>query len=185
MDDPALVRRAFGLIQHLVAEKTINAGHDRSDGGLITTLMEMAFSGNCGLDIGISGEGTPVEMLFAEELGYVVACPPGQEEAVISRCREHEVAEQRLGVSTTDKQIRIRVNDEPVLAESMETQRGWWEETSHQLERLQMNQACADEEKAAIFTRARAELPYLFCTGCKTRRQSPSRHPSKGGDPAR
>jgi phosphoribosylformylglycinamidine synthase len=174
MDDPALVGRAFGLIQHLVAEKTINAGHDRSDGGLITTLMEMAFSGNCGLDIGIVGKGTPVEMLFAEELGYVVACPPGQEEAVISRCREHEVPVQRLGVSTTDKQIRIRVNAEPVLAESMETLRGWWEETSHQLERLQMNPACADEEKATIFSRPGPSYHISFAPDAKTADSRPT-----------
>jgi len=30
------------------------AGHDRSDGGLATTLLEMAFAGNCGLDVDLT-----------------------------------------------------------------------------------------------------------------------------------
>ena len=56
------------------------AGHDRSDGGLITTLLEMAFAGNTGLsitlDLSLSSSSSPLEFygevmssLFSEELG--------------------------------------------------------------------------------------------------------------------
>ena len=57
------------------------AGHDRSDGGLITTLLEMCFSGNCGFtgSLSFSSSSSPSEMfgevvegLFNEELGMVV-----------------------------------------------------------------------------------------------------------------
>ncbi|MBE0585414.1 MAG: phosphoribosylformylglycinamidine synthase subunit PurQ, partial [Desulfofustis sp.] len=41
-------------------------------------------------------------------------------------------------------------NGEQVLAETMEELRQWWEETSYQLERLQMNPLCADQEKEAV-----------------------------------
>ena len=41
-------------MQALVAERKLLAYHDRSDGGLITTLAEMAFAGNCGVDVDIS-----------------------------------------------------------------------------------------------------------------------------------
>ena len=40
-----------------------------------------------------------------------------------------------------------------LLDEDMRVLRGWWEETSHQLERLQVNPACADEEREAIYDR--------------------------------
>jgi phosphoribosylformylglycinamidine synthase single chain form len=55
MDDPALVRRAFGAVQELIGRDLVLAGHDVSDGGLVTTLLEMAFSGNCGIDVDLPG----------------------------------------------------------------------------------------------------------------------------------
>jgi len=60
------------------------AGHDRSDGGLATTLLEMAFSGNCGLDVDLtpsdkSRSSTAADkdvspalaMLFNEEVEHI------------------------------------------------------------------------------------------------------------------
>ncbi len=55
MDDPRRCKQAFGAVQELIGRGLILAGHDRSDGGLITTLLEMAFSGNCGLEIDLAG----------------------------------------------------------------------------------------------------------------------------------
>ncbi|HNR23118.1 MAG TPA: phosphoribosylformylglycinamidine synthase, partial [Steroidobacteraceae bacterium] len=46
------------------------AYHDVSDGGLFTTLVEMAFAGHCGLDIELPAMiATAAEQLFAEEPG--------------------------------------------------------------------------------------------------------------------
>ena len=58
-----------------------------------------------------------------------------------------------MGTTTKGKQIQLSYNGEKVLDESMIVLRGWWEETSYQLERLQMNPACAEEEKATIYDR--------------------------------
>ena len=44
----AKLKNFFDAMQALVAERKLLAYHDRSDGGLITTLAEMAFAGNCG-----------------------------------------------------------------------------------------------------------------------------------------
>ena len=74
VDDPEMLKRAFQAIQKLMSENLILAGHDISDGGLITTILEMAFAGNCGLDIRMSGSWSPIERLFAEELGVVIEC---------------------------------------------------------------------------------------------------------------
>ena len=51
LDDPQLMIRTFNAVQQLVRDELILAGHDRSDGGLATTLLEMAFAGNCGIEI--------------------------------------------------------------------------------------------------------------------------------------
>lgn len=37
----------------LYTERLLSAGHDISDGGLITCVMEMAFAGNCGIEVDI------------------------------------------------------------------------------------------------------------------------------------
>ena len=50
----ATLKNFFDAMQALVAERKLLAYHDRSDGGLITTLAEMAFTGNCGVDVDIS-----------------------------------------------------------------------------------------------------------------------------------
>ena len=42
---------AFQSIQHCLQHQYLQAGHDRSDGGLIVTLLEMAFAGNVGIDV--------------------------------------------------------------------------------------------------------------------------------------
>jgi phosphoribosylformylglycinamidine synthase len=55
VDDIALLKRSFKLVQRLISEDLILSGHDRSDGGLITTLLEMAFAGNCGIEITVDG----------------------------------------------------------------------------------------------------------------------------------
>ncbi|MCI5129915.1 MAG: phosphoribosylformylglycinamidine synthase, partial [Candidatus Electrothrix sp. AUS3] len=153
MDDPALLRRAFGAVQELIDQGSILAGHDRSDGGLITTLLEMAFAGNCGLELTLEGENDPVPALFSEELGLVLECRLDELDHVQEILAHAEVDNILLGNSTVEQQIRIQYNSDVVLDEDMRVLRQEWEETSYQLERLQMNPACADAEKANIFDR--------------------------------
>jgi phosphoribosylformylglycinamidine synthase len=137
----------------LIVRGYISAGHDRSDGGLITTLLEMAFSGNCGLDISLSGQSMVFEALFAEELGLVLECSPEYLAATEKILDKAGVPYVHIGTATADKRIRVSYNGDTVLEEIMIVLRGWWEETSYQLERLQINPACADAEKANIYDR--------------------------------
>ncbi|HXK60042.1 MAG TPA: phosphoribosylformylglycinamidine synthase, partial [Acidobacteriota bacterium] len=76
LDDPDLLKRSFNAVQQLIDEGLILAGHDRSDGGLITTLAEMIMSGNCGARIQIDSEGDPIGALFSEEAGLVIEYLP-------------------------------------------------------------------------------------------------------------
>ncbi len=156
MDDPALLRRAFAAVQQLIDQGLILAGHDRSDGGLITTVLEMAFAGNCGLELVLQDDAGKIEAipaLFNEELGLVLECRLGELDHVQEILAAAEVDNILLGNSTVEKQIRIQYNGEVVLDEDMRVLRQEWEETSYQLERLQMNSACADAEKEAIYDR--------------------------------
>ena len=153
MDDPALVRRAFVAVQRLIDAGLILSGHDRSDGGLITTVLEMAFAGNRGLNLALNGPATALEALFAEELGLVLECRWNLLAEVKQQLDQAEVPSVVLGTSTERQAVAIQYNGDSVLDDSLVLLRQWWEETSYQLERLQMNPDCADEEKFAILDR--------------------------------
>lgn len=99
-------------MQALVAERKLLAYHDRSDGGLITTLAEMAFAGNCGVDVDISplfdsGKGWALELgaehyaqeiselaiLFNEELGAVIQVLEAELDAIYTVLKTHGLEE--------------------------------------------------------------------------------------------
>lgn len=159
LDDPSLLRGAFRAVQDLLEQGAISAGHDRSDGGLVTTLLEMAFAGNCGLEVDLPGEvrrdqplhpRAPLPTLFSEELGLVFEAPAEERDRVLETFWAVGVPCQVVGTPTTAPVIRIRVGGEPVLEEDMRTLRALWESTSHQLDRLQTDPDHADEEYARI-----------------------------------
>ncbi|GAI94685.1 unnamed protein product, partial [marine sediment metagenome] len=81
IESPILLVEAFKAIQKMIGEKLILAGHDRSDGGLITTLVEMALAGNCGIVIKLPEKMEVTGQLFSEELGLVLEYLPEREAA--------------------------------------------------------------------------------------------------------
>jgi len=155
LEDPDLLRRAFGAVQELIRASLISAGHDVSDGGLVVTLLEMAFAGNRGLDIDLTEiDADPFGLFFAEELGLVVECMPGKREEVTRVLAQADVQGVLIGQGRPEPVITLRINGQAVLEEDMRVLRREWEETSYQLERLQMNPACADEERESIYDRS-------------------------------
>ncbi len=153
LGNATLLKNCFLAVQELIARDFISAGHDRSDGGLITTLLEMAFSGNCGLNISLVGAGSVFETLFAEELGLILECRMEHLVAIESILGKAGVPFIHIGTATADRQIRVSYNGDTVLDERMIVLRSWWEETSYQLERLQINPDCAEAEKKNIYDR--------------------------------
>ncbi len=160
VEDTALLKRAFNAVQQLIAGGLIIGGHDRSDGGLITTLLEMAFAGNCGIDVQLentgSGSGTTEEalsILFAEELGLVVEYAPDVEKQILDTFKKFDVPVAIIGSTVIDKRIVIKNGGEKVLDEDMRVLRDIWEETSHRIDLLQANPDCVKQEKRAIYDR--------------------------------
>jgi phosphoribosylformylglycinamidine synthase len=168
MDSPRLLKDTFHAIQHLIDKELIISGHDRSDGGLITTLLEMAFGGNCGIEVNtnnvecgmrnaeyseIRNPKSAIPFLFSEELGLVVEYLPEKEDEIISVLKNYSVPYQIIGRSLLEKRVRISFNNELILDEDMRILRDIWEETSYHLERIQTNPDCADEERRVNFDR--------------------------------
>jgi phosphoribosylformylglycinamidine synthase len=71
--DVAQLKGFWDAMQALVAQRKLLAYHDRSDGGLLVTLAEMAFTGHCGVEADIAALGDDrLAALFNEELGAVI-----------------------------------------------------------------------------------------------------------------
>jgi phosphoribosylformylglycinamidine synthase len=161
VDSAALLKGFFLGIQQLVHEKKLLAYHDRSDGGLFATLVEMAFAGRTGIDIELDSlVGEPLASLFNEELGAVIQVSPADKVRVMS-----VLAEQGLGslvhtigrLNNTD-QIVIRHNSQVILANSRVHYRQIWAQTTLHMQQLRDNPQCAQEEHQA---KADAEDPGL------------------------
>ena len=163
---------AFRTTQEMISQNLIVSGHDVSDGGLITTLLEMAFAGNCGLtvDIPFSGNLTSTvskvaDILFAEELGIVLEIKEEDTERVLNAFREKDVPCHQIGKANglgEDATVSVRVGDELVLDQKMVELRDVWEATSFQLERLQTNPHCVQEEEAGLRKRHAPEYKLSF-----------------------
>jgi phosphoribosylformylglycinamidine synthase len=153
VDDPEMLKHTFHAIQKIMSKNLILAGHDISDGGLITTFLEMAFAGNCGLRIRMEGPWKPLERLFAEELGAVIECHSSDVQKVLEILDNFRLCSTIIGETIEEKKVFVTYHSRKVLESDMRVLRERWEETSYQIERLQMNSQCADEERKNIFDR--------------------------------
>ena len=157
IDAAGLLKRAFLAVQELVSKRLITAGHDRSDGGLVTTLLEMAFAGNCGMDVEIppsaAAGSDAIAALFSEEAGLVMEIEPENEAFVSSLLGKAGVPFAFIGSSAADKRIRLSFEGRTILDEDMLVLRDLWEETSHRLDLFQRNPDSIREERKNSYDR--------------------------------
>ncbi|HEU4407276.1 MAG TPA: phosphoribosylformylglycinamidine synthase [Polyangiaceae bacterium] len=151
LDDPALFKAFFEAVQALSAAGKLLAYHDRSDGGLFVTLVEMAFAGGVGLDVDVAALGEPLPALFAEELGAVVQVRSGDVDGVVAELERRGLGGcvHWLGRPEPGDRIVVRRGGEVLVDEKRSFLRGVWSETTHAIARLRDDAACADEEQAA------------------------------------
>ena len=152
LDDSQRLLRLAAALAELRQAGLVLAYHDRSDGGLLATLLEMAFAGHCGLDVRLQAQGgSPAAQLFAEELGVVLQIAAAEERRVHEILSRHGLADLavRVGVPLQELRVRLHVGAELLLDESWVDLRAAWSETSWRMRRLRDDPQCADEEYAA------------------------------------
>ncbi len=149
LDDPRAMKAFFALVQELNRDGLLLAYHDRSDGGLLVTLCEMAFAGHCGLDVDLAGLGEDaVAALFAEELGAVVQVRAGDLETVRERLKAAGLGRHShvLGGPTDDDRLRFRQGDRLLFEAARGELHRAWSETSFRMQALRDNPECARQE---------------------------------------
>ena len=153
LDSATQLREFFGVVQALNQAGLVQAYHDRSDGGLIITLCEMAFAAHCGLEISTSVSLEDLNaFLFTEEPGAVIQVD--EDDIVLamnmldSAGLEHVVHD--LGRPIPGERLKVLCNGETVLDESLPGLQKLWSETSHAVQRLRDNPHCADHELESL-----------------------------------
>jgi len=155
LDSPGLLSGFFAAIQTLSAAGLVLAYHDRSDGGLFVTLLEMAFAGGTGVDVDITGlpgaDESPLPVLFNEELGAVVQVRAADVERATALFAQQGWPALSFASArpAAGDRVLFRRGDETLFAESRARLRGIWSEDDHALQALRDDPACADEEQAA------------------------------------
>lgn len=147
--DVWLLKNFYLAMQKLVSEGKLLAYHDRSDGGLLVTLCEMAFAGHCGIEVDIASLGNDhLAALFNEELGAVIQVALADVQQVLAVLASYglQACTHQLGQAHAGGEIIIRSAQQLLLQESRNQLRLIWAQTSWQMQRLRDNPQCADQE---------------------------------------
>lgn len=133
----------------------ILAYHDRSEGGLITTVLEMAFAGRCGLDLNINGKQDVFTELFNEELGAVFQIKFKDYTKFQQIFLDNGIDEnfiQIIGKPKFDSKqlIDISFNGTPIYSSTRGHLQQLWSNTSYHIQKLRDNPITSTQEYDAI-----------------------------------
>src|SRR5690606_34512841 len=172
VDDAAMLVSFFKVIRELADKGHILAYHDRSDGGLLATVAEMAFAGKVGVSINVDmltidpqtedcgdykikpeqvalqRNELTLKALFAEEAGAVIQVPRAQRDAVMQRLREAGLSRHShvIGGLNTLDEIQVYRDGQCVYQSPRIALAQHWSEVSRRIMALRDNPECAQAE---------------------------------------
>jgi phosphoribosylformylglycinamidine synthase len=150
LDDPDRLRRFYDAIQELVVAGKLSAYHDRSDGGLVVTALEMAFASGLGLDLDTTAvHPDAFAALFSEELGAIVEVATADLAHVRTVLADTGAGVIAIGRAVASDRIRISHGGRRVLDASRVSLRARWSHVTYEIARRRDEPSCADEEHAA------------------------------------
>ena len=152
LDSPQLLSALFLALREIKDQKLALAYHDRSDGGLLVTLLEMAFAAHCGLRIDLGPVHDVIAASFAEELGAVIQVPAARVAEAHAILARHGLAAltRDVGEPAQGADVRVSANGSPVYAGSRMDLHALWSEVSFRMQSLRDNPDCAREEYSRL-----------------------------------
>ncbi len=139
LDDTALFKRFFSAINQLNKDGLISAYHDRSDGGVLISLLEMAFASHCGLDI----HSEDIQTLFNEELGCVIQVHQANQNAVMTILTDAGLLDFTKVIANINDTDNINIGN---FSQSRAKLHQLWSKTAFEIAKLRDNPACAQQE---------------------------------------
>lgn len=159
--DVEIITDYFDAVSQLHEEGIVLAYHDRSDGGLLTTIAEMIFAGRCAAEIYIDElvrsdtESNVVDALFNEELGAVFQVRKSDEarfRRCFATCGPPPGLLKKIGFtrSSAKQSLAIKYRGKLLVDFDRAQMQQWWSATSFQMQKQRDNPECAEQEYAAI-----------------------------------
>ncbi len=151
LDDPIVLKNFFALIQAANQAGLLLAYHDRADGGVLTSLIEMAFASHCGLMIDLDGWADNARRaLFTEELGAVVQIRAADRDVFKALLEMHGLSAMAhcIGQPSEKLTIALKSNGDVIARWPVMELMATWSETSYTMQKLRDNPECAEAEFA-------------------------------------
>ena len=149
IDDVSKFNKMFSTVQDLVKNKKILAMHDISDGGLVTTLLEMCFTKKVGMRVNLEKVSNLNQMMFSEEIGYVIQIEKNYTDEIVKVFESNEIFVRNIA-EIQDKNFSIFNDNSEVYCESVIDLEKFWRETSHAIQSIRDNKAIADSELSLL-----------------------------------
>jgi len=152
LDDPVLLSQLFAALRELKDQGLVLAYHDRSDGGLLVTVLEMAFAAHCGLRIDLGVAEDTIAACFSEELGAVIQVPPARMDEVRQILQRHDLLQysRDIGEPAPGADVQVSANGGVVYSASRIALHRRWSEVSYRMQELRDNPECAREEYSRL-----------------------------------
>lgn len=158
-DDITTLSVLFDTLQLFVQQHLILSGHDVSDGGGLSAILEMAFAGNKGVNLGFNNIiDAPasfmdvLSLLFSEDPGVIIEVSPKNLDVVGDLLFSHDIYYRVVGGVTDDNCVTVDVDGSRVLDSTVTALRDTWESTSFDLEKIQSNHTCVAAERKMLVT---------------------------------
>ena len=148
LDSTLDLKNFFLMLQGLRQQGALKAYHDRSDGGLLVTLLEMAFASHCGLEINLPASADALQFLFSEELGAAVQINSEHEEFAQQLAAKLGLSDcfMELAAVSNEGDISIFHDGATIFSRSRVELHRQWSSTSYEMQKLRDNSDCAEEE---------------------------------------
>jgi phosphoribosylformylglycinamidine synthase len=148
LDSPVMLLALFSVLRELKDRGLLLAYHDRSDGGVLLTVLEMAFAGRCGLAIDLGQASDPVAACFAEELGVVLQVPAPRVSEVLEVLAVNGLTPMTrdIGAPRPGDALEVHAGGQLIYSASRLDLHRCWSEVSFRIQEMRDNPECAREE---------------------------------------
>lgn len=145
IQDAAYFKKAFNVIQELILNDQVVAGHDVGSGGLITTLLEMTFADvnlAANYDLSGLGEHDTVKALFNENIAVVLQAK--DDNAFEAALAQSGVVAVKIGTAVEGTTVSFKNHADTFSFDVVQT-RDIWYKTSYLLDQKQSKNGMAEE----------------------------------------
>jgi phosphoribosylformylglycinamidine synthase len=143
--DPEYFADAFQSLQQLINKDLILAGHDISEGGMITTLLEMCFAnkqGGLNVDFKELGEKDIIKILFSENPGVLIQVKNKKEvEKILD---DNGIGYAEIASPVESRTLKLKKGSNTYTLD-IDKLRDTWYKSSYLLDRKQSGEQCAKD----------------------------------------